>query len=176
MASAQPLTDHDQIRRWAEERQAQPACVKQTGTEGDPGMIRLDFPGFSGEDTLEPISWEQWFKAFDDNNLALLVQDRTSTGQPSNFNKLVSRSGDSGRRESSRAPGGNGRARKSGGSSRTSASKTRAAAKSAGRSAGASVARRKSKPSGRAKSAGAGRGREMARGSKPRTPKSSRRR
>ena len=33
---------------------------------------------FSGSDTLEPISWERWFKAFDENELGLLVQDRTA--------------------------------------------------------------------------------------------------
>jgi hypothetical protein len=54
-------------------------------------MIRLDFPGFSGQRSLAPIAWNQWFKSFDDNNLALLVQDRTARGQRSNFNKLVSR-------------------------------------------------------------------------------------
>lgn len=91
MSSAHPLIDHDDIRTWAEARHAQPACVRRTGGNGDPGMIRLDFPGFSGARSLAPISWDQWFRSFDDNNLALLVQDRTARGQPSNFNKLVSR-------------------------------------------------------------------------------------
>ena len=40
--------DHDEIRRWAEERNAKPACVKGTGGGSDIGMIRLDFPGYSG--------------------------------------------------------------------------------------------------------------------------------
>ncbi len=91
MASAHPLIDHDEIRRWAEARRAQPSCVRRTGGKGDPGMIRLDFPGFSGRQSLSSISWKDWFKSFDDNNLALLVQDRTARGQRSNFNKLVSR-------------------------------------------------------------------------------------
>jgi len=47
-ASARPLTDHDEIRRWAEERNAKPACVRRTGGGNDVGMIRLDFPGYSG--------------------------------------------------------------------------------------------------------------------------------
>lgn len=54
-------------------------------------MIRLDFPGYSGAESLEQISWEDWFKAFDDNGLALLVQDQTSSGSESHFNKLVAR-------------------------------------------------------------------------------------
>jgi hypothetical protein len=91
MASAHPLTEHDDIRRWAEERGAQPACVKGTGDRGDVGLIRLDFPGYSGEQTLQPISWEEWFEKFDESDLALLVQEETGSGKPSNFNKLVKR-------------------------------------------------------------------------------------
>jgi hypothetical protein len=91
MASTRVLTDHEDIRRWAEARHAQPARVKGTGGKRDPGLIRLDFPGFSGEGKLQPISWDEWFKAFDANNLALIVQDETAGGRRSNFNKLVSR-------------------------------------------------------------------------------------
>jgi hypothetical protein len=91
MASAHPLTDHDEIRKWAEERKASPSCVKGTGGKDDTGMIRLDFPGYSGKDSLQEISWDEWFQKFDENGLALLVQDKTAGGQKSNFNKLVSR-------------------------------------------------------------------------------------
>ena len=85
------LTDHDEIRRWAEERDAQPACVRGTGSEEDVGMIRLDFPGYSGETSLEPVEWDDWLRKFDDNNLALLVEDETAGGEQSNFNKIVGR-------------------------------------------------------------------------------------
>lgn len=84
-------TDHDTIRRWAEERGAQPACVKGTGRKGGVGMIRLDFPGYSGAESLQPITWDEWFRSFDDNDLALVYQDRTASGPKSNFNKLVGR-------------------------------------------------------------------------------------
>lgn len=84
-------TDHEQIRRWAEERGAKPACVRGTGDKEDVGMIRLDFPGYSGEDKLQPISWDEWFAKFDERKLALIYQDETAGGQKSNFNKLVSR-------------------------------------------------------------------------------------
>lgn len=60
-------------------------------------MIRLDFPGYSGAESLQPISWPQWFRQFDENNLALLVQEKTSRGQTSNFNKLVNRTSARGR-------------------------------------------------------------------------------
>jgi hypothetical protein len=91
MASSQALTDHDAIREWAESRGATPACVTGTGDEDDVGMIRLDFPGYSGGDVLQPITWEQWFAQFDANGLALVVQETTADGERSNFNKLVKR-------------------------------------------------------------------------------------
>ncbi|HEX5387472.1 MAG TPA: hypothetical protein VFW66_12265 [Gemmatimonadales bacterium] len=88
--SSKTTTDHQEIRRWAEQRDAQPACVKGTGG-GDPGMIRLDFPGYTGRDELDHISWDEWFEQFDDNNLALVYQDTTAEGEQSNFNKLIGR-------------------------------------------------------------------------------------
>lgn len=85
------LTDHEEIRNWAEERDAQPSCVRGTGSEEDIGMIRLDFPGYSGESSLEPIEWDEWFQKFDENNLALLVEEQTAQGEQSNFNKIIGR-------------------------------------------------------------------------------------
>ena len=85
------LTDPEEIRRWAEERGAKPTCVKGTGGGEDVGMIRLDFPGFSGAESLQPISWDDWFEEFEEKDLALIVQETTSSGEKSNFNKLVSR-------------------------------------------------------------------------------------
>ena len=90
-SSSRILTDHEEIKRWAEERGAKPAAVESTGGGADPGIIRLDFPGYSGSGSLEEIEWDEWFEKFDDNNLALIVQEQTANGQKSNFNKLVSR-------------------------------------------------------------------------------------
>lgn len=84
-------TDHEEIRQWAEERGGQPARVKGTGDEDDPGLLRIDFPGYSGEGRLEPISWDEFFEKFDESNLALLYQEETQDGDQSRFNKLVSR-------------------------------------------------------------------------------------
>lgn len=146
------LTDHDEIRRWAEERDAQPACVRGTGSEADVGMIRFDFPGYSGETSLEPIEWDEWLQKFDENNLALLVEEETSSGQTSNFNKIIgretaaesaqghktSRRVESGaEREGSRAKGRRSRSSARAGSSRGSRSRSsakRATAASSSRS------------------------------------------
>lgn len=79
---ARTLTDHDEIRRWAEERGGKPTAVKGTSYgKDDVGMIRIDFPGYSGEGKLEPIEWDRWFEKFDESNLALTVQDKTASGE-----------------------------------------------------------------------------------------------
>lgn len=89
--SSNTTTDHETIRRWAEDRQGKPAKVKGTGGKDDPGILRIDFPGFSGADSLEEISLDEFFEKFDASELALLYQDETSDGEKSNFNKLVAR-------------------------------------------------------------------------------------
>ncbi len=115
-AVSKMTTDHEFIRRWAEERGAHPACVRGTGKAGrDTGMIRLDFPGFSGPGKLEPIDWDEFFDKFEESDLALLYQEETAGGEKSNFNKLVSR-------ERMQAPQPKSRARKparSGGGTRS---------------------------------------------------------
>jgi hypothetical protein len=47
----------------------QPARVRGTGDADDPGILRIDFPGGAGEDSLEPISWEEWVEKFNESNL-----------------------------------------------------------------------------------------------------------
>jgi hypothetical protein len=93
--TSQTTTDHEEIRRWAEERGAKPSCVRGTGAKHDVGMLRLDFPGYTGEDKLQPISWDEWFEKFDERKLALVYQEETADGEKSNFNKLISRDSES---------------------------------------------------------------------------------
>jgi uncharacterized protein with NAD-binding domain and iron-sulfur cluster len=57
------------------------------------GLIRLAFPGAPGarDEQLEEISWDDWFREFDKNGLALVYEETTASGQKSNFNKIVKR-------------------------------------------------------------------------------------
>ena len=89
MAESKTTTNHDEIRRWVEERGGRPASVKETGGDGDPGILRIDFG--DEDEGLEEISWDEFFQAFDENNLAFLHQDETEDGSQSRFNKFVSR-------------------------------------------------------------------------------------
>lgn len=91
MNKSKATINHDEIIQWAEKRGAKPARVVGTGGRGDVGMIRFDFPGYSGERSLKAISWDDFFKKFDESQLALVYRDDTAAGQKSNFNKLVGR-------------------------------------------------------------------------------------
>jgi hypothetical protein len=87
-------TSHEEIRRWAESRGGKPACVRGTGGDGDPGILRIMFPGAPNarDENLHEIDWDTWFQAFDANGLALVYEEQTAKGQPSRFYKIVSRS------------------------------------------------------------------------------------
>ncbi len=91
MAGSQSLTtsDHEKIKKWAEDRGGKPAKVKGTGGGGSVGMIRFMF-GSNGA-ALEPISWTDFFKEFDGKKLALLYQEKTREGAQSRFFKFIKR-------------------------------------------------------------------------------------
>lgn len=87
--SSHTTTDHDTIRKWAEERGGVPASVEGTGSGDDAGMLRIEFR--DANDDLDEVDWDRFFKTFDERGLAFLYQDRTSDGQVSRFNKFVRR-------------------------------------------------------------------------------------
>jgi hypothetical protein len=83
-------TDHEEIRRWVEAHGGRPATVRGTSDDGA-GVLRIDFPGGAGEDQLEPISWDAWFRKFDESGLAFLYQEEKADSEDSTFFKLVRR-------------------------------------------------------------------------------------
>jgi hypothetical protein len=93
MASSETrtTTDHEEIRGWVEQHDGTPASVRGTESGDPPGVLRIDFPGGTGEDQLEHISWDDWFAKFDQNGLAFLYQEQKASGEDSTFFKLVSR-------------------------------------------------------------------------------------
>src|SRR4051794_6806116 len=84
-------TDHDEIRAWVEKHEGSPAVVRGTESDEGRGVLRIDFPGGAGEDRLEHVDWEEWFSAFEDNDLAFLYQEHKASGEDSTFFKLVRR-------------------------------------------------------------------------------------
>ncbi|NKX56373.1 Rho termination factor N-terminal domain-containing protein [Arthrobacter mobilis] len=79
-------THHEVIKQWAEERNAVPATVSGTEHGGHLGVLRFDF-GDKNSD-LRQVSWEEWFKTFDERGLNFIYQEQRSDGQQSNFFRL----------------------------------------------------------------------------------------
>ncbi|MBK8907114.1 MAG: hypothetical protein IPM60_04195 [Rhodospirillales bacterium] len=82
-------TDHDVIRRWAEERGGRPAAVQATHDDDDVGIIRIAFD--DGKEELDIITWEELFEKFEEQKLAFLYQNETKGGGTSRFFKFVKR-------------------------------------------------------------------------------------
>lgn len=84
---AKTTTDHDTIRQWAESHGGRPAVVKSTRGRKGVGILRIEFPEapVSDHEALEVITWEDFFKQFEDAELALVYDEK------SNFNKLIGR-------------------------------------------------------------------------------------
>ena len=91
MTLSKTTQDHDEIRRWAEARGAVPADVGSTEKKGQAGILRFEFPKAknANDSTLNEISWDEFFEKFDASGLALVYQEKTASGETSNFNKLV---------------------------------------------------------------------------------------
>ncbi len=85
MSESTTLTDHDEIRAWAEDRGGRPARVAATADNDEGGVLRFDFG--EPEDRLEEIPWEQFFEIFEERKLALLC----GTAAESRFSKFIRR-------------------------------------------------------------------------------------
>lgn len=84
---AEYTTDHETIRKWAEAHGGKPAAVARTHSDDDTGIIRIMFPDApqSEHDALAEISWEEFFRQFEESGLALLYE------KDSRFSKIVGR-------------------------------------------------------------------------------------
>jgi hypothetical protein len=91
MTDARTTTDHETIRQWVEDRNGKPASVPGTAKRDEEvGLLRIGFA--DGEDeSLDEISWDEFFDKFEEKQLAFLYQEQKANGEPSTFNKLVSR-------------------------------------------------------------------------------------
>lgn len=91
---AHTTTDHQFIRKWTEQRNGRPAAVEGTGSGSDPGILRIRFPDYGEDENLTEISWEDFFRKFEEERLALVYQDTSKDGQTSRFSKFIARYSD----------------------------------------------------------------------------------
>ena len=83
---------HEVIQHWAEERGARPMTVPGTEHGDRPGVLRFGFSGGpdKGGSRLQEISWDDFFRTFDERQLVFLYQERKADGNQSNFFRLDS--------------------------------------------------------------------------------------
>jgi hypothetical protein len=85
--------DHRLIRRWAEQRKAEPATGEATSSgpatvrvaDGGAG-VRFNFPG---QGSFRPISWEEWFENFDCHGCAFVYDNDLPGARPSMRYRIV---------------------------------------------------------------------------------------
>ena len=66
MPSTKPITDHEDIRRWAESQGAIPAEVLPHVLDSEPALLRFMLKGQAASKIdVRPISWEEFFAKFD---------------------------------------------------------------------------------------------------------------
>jgi len=70
MADSRSTTDHNEIRRWAEENGGRPARVIGEAA------LRIDFPGEPDGEDLESISWEEFFDTFEQERMVFLFREQ----------------------------------------------------------------------------------------------------
>lgn len=99
MTETVTLTDHDTIRDWAAARMGAPAIVDTSPASGTQAMLTLVFDQAAYQDQSERqtnsggrelVEWDEWFKIFDEQELALVVAaDRP--GVRDSFHEIVRR-------------------------------------------------------------------------------------
>ncbi len=84
-SSMHTTINHQEIRQYVEARGGTPSVISDTGT------LQISYPGSASAGAAESVTWDQFFKAFEDNNLAMAYQEETAEGKPSNILKFVQR-------------------------------------------------------------------------------------
>ena len=101
MAETVLLTDHTDIRDWAAARSGFPAIVDISPQGGMQPMLRLVFDQAAYQDQdraeraansggYELVEWDEWFKLFDEHELALVVA-KDVPGRRESFHEIVRR-------------------------------------------------------------------------------------
>ena len=79
-------TDHGEMRKWVKERKGHPIHLKgMLDADEIPISIKLPHSTMEGSE----ITWDEFFKQFDDRNLAFEYEERNEEGELSLFFKLI---------------------------------------------------------------------------------------
>ena len=82
MAEMKAITDHQEIREWAEARNGKPALRQPPPIVDDQDPVAVLVFGYRPEmvpdvdnpsELLEIVEWDEWFEIFESHHLALMV-------------------------------------------------------------------------------------------------------
>ena len=101
MADTVTLTDREAIRDWAAARIGAPAIVDVSAEGGVQPMLRLVFDQAAYQDQDRPerpetsggvelVEWDEWFRIFDEQQLALVV-GKDVPGVRDSFHEIIRR-------------------------------------------------------------------------------------
>jgi hypothetical protein len=90
-------TDHQEIKKWAEKFKGKPEIIPNSETETGAIGIRIDFPGkmddtyLSDDHKPKHISWDEFFRIFEDEGLAMEYEDGNHFEDPSEAYRFILR-------------------------------------------------------------------------------------
>lgn len=87
--SIETTTDHETIRRWIEERGSTAARVTESAGD-DPGSLAV-VPEDTDDDSIEKITWEEFFEVFEEEDLAFVYQTERDDPNERWFCRFVDR-------------------------------------------------------------------------------------
>lgn len=102
MADTIELISHEDIRNWAASRMGAPAVIDTSAESGTQPVLRIVFDQAAYQDQDRPerpqnaggyelVEWDEWFKLFDEAELALVVAPETP-GRKDSFHEIIRRS------------------------------------------------------------------------------------
>lgn len=93
MTSYRVTTDTAEIKNWVESHEGTPAVIG----EGSEEMVRIDFPGKEDERELSKakrsreVSWDDFFKVFEDKELAFIYYPNKDVNDPTFSYRFIKR-------------------------------------------------------------------------------------
>ena len=101
MTETVTLTDHEAIRDWAAARMGAPAIIDVSPQGGTQPMLTIAFDQAAYQDQDRPdrpenaggrelVEWDEWFRLFDEHDLALVVA-KDQPGVRDSFHEIVRR-------------------------------------------------------------------------------------
>lgn len=90
-------TNHEEIKSWITTHDGKPDLIQTPGVGNSEEGLRIDFPGKEDEEYFnentksEDISWNEFFKRFEEWNLAFMYEEKTRGKNLSNAYRFIKR-------------------------------------------------------------------------------------